>query len=94
VLESFLENIPQQIATLKDYLEKEDVYGTRRQAHSIKGASANVCGEELRKVAAAMEKAASDGNLAAVANRISELEKQFDALKLEMTKELILPEKP
>jgi uncharacterized protein Yka (UPF0111/DUF47 family) len=45
-------------------------------------------------VAAEMEEAASDGNLAAVANRISELEKQFDALKLEMTKELISPEKP
>jgi PAS domain S-box-containing protein len=94
VLESFLENIPQQIVTLKDYLEKGDVYGTRRQAHSIKGASANVCGEALRMVAAEMEEAASDGNLAAVANRISELEKQFDALKLEMTKELISPEKP
>jgi HPt (histidine-containing phosphotransfer) domain-containing protein len=94
VLESFLENIPQQIATLKDYLEKGDVYGTRRQAHSIKGASANVCGEALRKVAAEMEEAASDGDLAAVTGRMSELEKQFDALKLEMIKELIFPEKP
>ena len=48
----FLDDLPRQIAALKGYLETGDAPGARRQAHSIKGASANVGGERLRAVAA------------------------------------------
>ena len=88
VAKSFLENIPQQIAALKGYIEARDASNARRLAHSIKGASANVCGEALRKVAAEMEKEALDGDMSAVAGRMAELDAQFDALKRELKKEL------
>ncbi len=88
VAKSFLENIPQQIAALKGYLGAGDAINARRLAHSIKGASANVCGEALRKVAAEMEKDALYGDLAAAAGLTAELDAQFDALKLELKKEL------
>ena len=49
VVESFLEDIPRQIDSLKVYLEAGDATGAERQAHTIKGASANVGGERLLK---------------------------------------------
>jgi CheY-like chemotaxis protein/HPt (histidine-containing phosphotransfer) domain-containing protein len=77
----FLEDIPKQIELLKNFLEAGDGPGTARQAHSIKGASANVGGEALRAVAFAMEQEAKAGDLKSVAVRLPELENQFARLK-------------
>ena len=63
VIEGFLEDIPQQIEALRGYLEAGDAAGAERQAHTIKGASANVGGEALRAVAFEMEKAGKAGDL-------------------------------
>ncbi len=84
VVEGFLEDIPKQIAAMKGYLETGDVTGIERQAHTIKGASANVGGERLRKVAFEMEKAAKAGDLYAAERHIHELEAQFDQLSQAM----------
>jgi HPt (histidine-containing phosphotransfer) domain-containing protein len=84
VVEGFLEDIPRQIAALKGYLETGNVSGAERQAHTIKGASANVGGERLRAVASEMEKAAKAGGLDNAKGHMAELEAQFDALKLEI----------
>ncbi len=88
VVEGFLEDIPKQIAALKGYLETGDVTGIERQAHTIKGASANVGGERLRKVAFEMEKTAKSGDLYAAGRHIPELEAQLDRLIQAMKKEL------
>ena len=87
VTKCFLEDMPHQIAALTGYLKAGDVTGVERQVHSIKGASANVCSEVLRKLAIEMEKAAMSGDLVAVASRMAELEAKFDALKKAMTEE-------
>jgi CheY-like chemotaxis protein/HPt (histidine-containing phosphotransfer) domain-containing protein len=89
VAESFLEDIPLQIDALKGYLEAGDATGAERQAHTIKGASANVGGERLRAVAFEMEKAAKAGELRAAGGYIPELEAQFAALSKVMKKELL-----
>ena len=88
IVAMFLEDIPQQIATLRSDLESGDARGAERQAHSIKGASATVGGECLRAVAAEMEKAGRDGDLRAVAGHLAELDAEFDRLRLVMTKDL------
>jgi len=88
VVAAFLADIPQQIAALRDYLEVGDAPGAERQAHTIKGASANVSGEALRAVAFEMEKAARAGDLSAARGYMPELEAQFDRLNQAMTKEL------
>jgi PAS domain S-box-containing protein len=88
VVAGFLEDIPRQIATLKDCLETGDAPGAERQAHSIKGAAANVGGEALRRVALEMEKGGKAGDLDVVKARVDELEAQFDQLKQAMSKEL------
>jgi HPt (histidine-containing phosphotransfer) domain-containing protein len=65
VFEGFLKDIPRQIAMLKTCLEAADAAGTERQAHTIKGASANVGGERQREVVFEIEKAAKAADLIA-----------------------------
>jgi CheY-like chemotaxis protein/HPt (histidine-containing phosphotransfer) domain-containing protein len=88
LVESFLKNTPMQIAAMKGYLETGDVMGVERQAHTIRGASANMGGGRLREVAFEMEKAARAGDLSAAGRLIPELEAQFDRLNQAMKKEL------
>jgi PAS domain S-box-containing protein len=80
----FLEDIPKQIQTLVGYVEAGDVSGVERQAHTIKGASAQIGGPCLSAVAANMEQAARDGNLQRAAAFLPELHAEFQRLKQAM----------
>jgi signal transduction histidine kinase len=88
VIEGFLEDVPRQIEALRGYLEAGDAPGAERQAHTVKGAAANVGGECLREVAFEMEKAGKAGDLAAIKARMAGLETEFDRLKIAMKKEI------
>jgi PAS domain S-box-containing protein len=81
VVVGFLEDMPRQIVALRSYLEAGDAEGAVRQAHTIKGASANVGGESLRAMAFEMEKAARAGDLADVVAGLPALEFRFGRLK-------------
>jgi HPt (histidine-containing phosphotransfer) domain-containing protein len=81
VLNAFLGDMPQQIKTLKELVKAGDAHASGRQAHSIKGAAANVGGERLRAVALRMEKAADAGDLKTVSGLIAELEARFVELE-------------
>jgi len=87
VIESFLQDIPLQIKALRGYLESGDAQKSERQAHTIKGASANIGGEALRATAFEMEKSAGAGNLSAAMAAMADLEAQFDRLKAAMEKQ-------
>jgi CheY-like chemotaxis protein/nitrogen-specific signal transduction histidine kinase/HPt (histidine-containing phosphotransfer) domain-containing protein len=84
IQDGFLADIPKQIMVLKAFLESGDISGVEFQAHTIKGASANVGGERLRAVAFEMERAATAQELTAASSFMNELERQFDCLKEEM----------
>jgi PAS domain S-box-containing protein len=84
ILGAFLDDIPEQIRKLKEYMLVGDAKACGRQAHSIKGAAANVGGERLRRAAREMEKAADADDLAAVRAAIPELEARFEELKEEI----------
>ncbi|MDR3556239.1 MAG: response regulator [Syntrophobacteraceae bacterium] len=88
VAEGFLGDIPQQIEALRGYLEAGDARRSERQAHTIRGASANVGGERLSAVAAEMEKASKAGDWNALKARMVDMEEEFDRLKQAMAKEL------
>jgi HPt (histidine-containing phosphotransfer) domain-containing protein len=62
-------------------VDADDAEGARREAHTIKGASANMGAERLRAVAGEMEGAAEARDVGAVKARMVELESQFDRLK-------------
>jgi CheY-like chemotaxis protein/HPt (histidine-containing phosphotransfer) domain-containing protein len=81
VFAAFLEDLPCQIQALKQHVADRDESGSARQAHSIRGASANVGGESLRELAAEMEKAADAGDWHSVIARMDELELRFSRLK-------------
>ncbi|MBC8179855.1 Hpt domain-containing protein [candidate division KSB1 bacterium] len=59
----------------------KDIELVTRQAHTIKGASANVGGEALRKVALSMEKAGKAGDPDKLNELILQMEKRFSELK-------------
>ena len=70
---TFLGDMPQQLADLEDLLNKGDIAGATRQAHSIKGASANVGAVALSQVAAAMETAGKEGETTSMKELLQEL---------------------
>ena len=76
VFATFLEDLPNQIQALKQLVAVRDDAGFARQAHSIRGASANVGGESRWKLAAEMEKAADAGDWRSVITRMGELERR------------------
>jgi HPt (histidine-containing phosphotransfer) domain-containing protein len=88
VISGFIDDIPDQIQALKNYLKTGDMHGAERQAHTIKGASANIGGEALRAVALEMEKNGKNGDLPAVQACMDDLEAQFERLKKALNKEL------
>jgi len=81
IVETFLSDIPVQIESLGELLEKEDIAGVRRQAHTVKGAAANVCAEALKDLAIEMEQAAAAGNLSSVRADMDRLHREFDRVK-------------
>ncbi len=84
VVEGFLEDIPRQAAALRGHLDAGDAEGATRQAHTIKGASANVGGEAVRAAALEIEKAARAGDLAAAASHLPDLETRLVRLTTAM----------
>jgi PAS domain S-box-containing protein len=85
VIEAFIDDIPKQIETLRGCLEAFDAASAERQAHTIKGASANLGGKVMRAVAFKMEEAARAGDLESVRALLPRLEDQFSRLKGAMT---------
>jgi len=60
----FLEDAPRQMAALKEAMEQGDITLVERQAHSLKGAAANIGARPLSAEAHRLELAAREGNLA------------------------------
>ena len=87
VTESFLKDMPLQLDALKGYIERGDTAGAERQAHSIKGASANVSGEAMRMAALEIESAAGSGDLESLRTLLAGLEEQFGLLREAIKKE-------
>ncbi|MEI6673642.1 MAG: PAS domain S-box protein [Verrucomicrobiota bacterium] len=85
VSQGFLLDIPQQIIAIANHLEAGNALAVERQAHTLKGAAANVGGERLRELAAKIERAAAANDLSAAASLIPDLEIQFAALQQAMT---------
>jgi HPt (histidine-containing phosphotransfer) domain-containing protein len=77
----FLDDIPKRIARLREHLDSGQTVAAGQQAHSIKGAAADVGGEIMRAVAFEMEKAGKEGDLETLRKTMPLLEKEFERLK-------------
>ncbi|MFA4965215.1 MAG: PAS domain S-box protein [Thermoleophilia bacterium] len=73
---------PRQVAALRMALAAGNAALARRQAHTLKGASANVGAEAVRAVAHAVELAAAEGELERAGALQAELALQLDRLEV------------
>ena len=88
IIDTFLGDLPGQIQALKKSLLAGAAPQVVLEAHKIKGAAANMGGEDLCVLLAQMEQAGRAGDLSPVANRTAELETRFAALAAALTLEL------
>ncbi|PKN85955.1 MAG: hypothetical protein CVU46_09465 [Chloroflexi bacterium HGW-Chloroflexi-8] len=84
IVEGFIGDMPKQIQSMKNYVENKDIVGCERQAHTIKGASANVGGRALSALASEMEILAKNGDIVGFESLLIEIEKKFEQLKIAM----------
>ena len=85
VAATFLGDIPRQLAALRGYLDAGDIPAVARQAHTVRGAAANVGGEALAGVAGDLERAAGAGDPVLVESLFARLTRQAHLLSEAMT---------
>jgi PAS domain S-box-containing protein len=89
VVEGFLEDIPKQIQLLKSDREGGDYHLLERQAHTIKGAAANMGGDILMAIAAKLEEEAKRGDAKIIERLISALDQAYVDLEAAMQEETV-----
>jgi len=92
ILKGFLLDMPVQISTLKEALNKGDADGVRRAGHTIKGASANVGALKVSAAAFAVENAGKAEDLAKAASAAKELETCLDEFNSHVSGEIASPD--
>ncbi|HUJ69280.1 MAG TPA: response regulator, partial [Syntrophorhabdales bacterium] len=81
VLSVFLGDIPRRIEALRSHISAGDASRAGDEAHTIKGAAANIGGEALREIAFEMEKAGRTKDTGKLRQMMPVLEKRFQELK-------------
>lgn len=81
ILTGFLKDIPVQIEILQEQLAEGQAEGIRRQAHTIKGAAANVSAANLRAAAHELEVAGKEEKLELAPSMMTRLENEFKRVK-------------
>jgi CheY-like chemotaxis protein len=81
IMEIFLQDVPQQIVFLQEAIAKGDGILAERQAHSIKGAAANVGATTLQEVAYQIERTARGGQLNGAAKLVETINDEFNKVR-------------
>jgi PAS domain S-box-containing protein len=84
IVAAFLDDIPRQMQILKQALDEGDCDTAARQAHTVKGAAANVGGIVSSRIAADLEKIVRAGEREAARSRGSDLANALAALQSAM----------
>jgi signal transduction histidine kinase/DNA-binding response OmpR family regulator len=85
VIEQALEDIPQQIEMLKDYLSHNLIADAQRAAHTIKSVAATIGAEEFAHIAFKIEMIAKEKkDTQTIDKHIKELESSFERTKVEL----------
>ncbi len=88
VLDSFVKDVPDQIARLKEHISANDSSNVEMQAHTLKGASRQVEAQALGESAYKIELLAKTGDLSSAENHIIDIETQFDLFLAALKKEI------
>ncbi len=89
ILDGFLADVPLQVDVLKKAIDTGDTHTIQHEAHSLKGASANVGAVTLREIALQVELAGKDENLNEAGLLISEIENQLEIFRKSVTASLL-----
>ena len=81
IARSFLADIPSRIEALRSHLASSDYKAVQHQAHTIKGAAATVGGGVVARLALALERSGSAGELGAAPSGLEELVFELERLK-------------
>jgi PAS domain S-box-containing protein len=79
-ISTYMEQMPQQIESLKIGIESANAEEISNCAHGIKGSSANLGGMALSSIASEMEKTARSGKVEEAAGMLAEVEEQLSLL--------------
>ncbi len=82
IVQEFVGSVPAQLISLRRHLEQGDAAGARRQAHTLKGAAANVAAVGLFATASEAERAATAGQLEDAAALLPRVEGEFERFQV------------
>jgi len=89
IARAFINDMPKQIAQLRAFSTNGQADGVKRQAHTIKGASANMAASLLRQAAQNIETAGAAGDLESVSQYIEQLDIEYQRLKKALEHQLL-----
>jgi HPt (histidine-containing phosphotransfer) domain-containing protein len=78
LIQTFLEDGPQELARMRQALESQDATLLRRSAHSLKSNSAEFGARTLQKMCKQLEKMGKQGVFDGAAERVSEIEAEYE----------------
>ncbi|MFO7837981.1 MAG: Hpt domain-containing protein [Desulfosalsimonadaceae bacterium] len=84
VLLIYMEDTPSVLESLKQGIDANSPEAVAKAAHTLKGSSANIAAERLRRRARELEQKAQEGDLEGAAAFYDMLESEFHALKEEL----------
>ena len=89
IIKGFIEDSLRQIWILKEAFDNRNANVIHFQAHSLKGAAANISATALKELAYQIEIAGKTGDMIKAASLIPKLDIQFEVLKKSLTLELL-----
>jgi two-component system sensor histidine kinase/response regulator len=89
VIRGFLEDMPKQIKQLNIFVADVNYSGAGAQAHTIKGAAANISAPRLSRLASEAEQAARENNTDLLVRIIPDIQTAFEHLKEELEAQII-----
>ncbi len=90
-LATFLDDSPLALAEIGAALTRQDAAAVRLQAHSLKGAAANINASLVRQAAQELEKEAASDSLGEAAVRLATLTREYEQLREAIKVELATP---
>jgi PAS domain S-box-containing protein len=82
ILDGFLSDVPVQVGRLRDFLSSGDAEGVRLQAHTLKGAAANISAAALSETALELEEMGKTDRLDDALGVMPRLETELQRLRL------------
>ncbi len=84
IMAEFLADMPDQIKTMRSYIEQNKSEQAGAQAHKIKGAAGNLSATALQEISRLMEEAAKEADLETLNRLVPQIEDSFNELKTVM----------